>query len=55
MLTADEYVGHLATISAYLQLPDGTRERLLREIHSVLPAMTELDSDLTLHLARVAG
>jgi SAM-dependent methyltransferase len=54
-LTSDEYVGHLATISAYLQLPGRTRERLLHEIHSVLPARVELDSDLTLHLARIAG
>jgi SAM-dependent methyltransferase len=53
-LSADEYVSHLATISAYLQLPGPIRERVLTEIREVLPDRVEIDSDITLHLARLA-
>ncbi len=48
----DEYVGHLATVSAYLELPAAVREQALSRIHEVLPAEVALVADLTLHLAR---
>jgi SAM-dependent methyltransferase len=51
-LTAEEYVGHLSTVSAYLQLAPETRGRVLSEIREVLPPTVEIDSDITLHLAR---
>ena len=51
-LTSAEYVAHLGTISAYLMLPQRTRHEVLDRILEVLPDVVELDSDLTLHLAR---
>ena len=54
LLSAREYVGHLSTISAYLQLPAAVRERALREIGEVLPERVDVTADLTLHLARLA-
>jgi SAM-dependent methyltransferase len=55
LLTRDQYVGHLATISAYLQLAPPVRDAVLREIGDVLPDRVEVDSDVTLHLARRVG
>lgn len=52
-LTAAEYVGHLSTISAYLELPGDTRRHVLEEIRRVLPPSVTLIADLTLHLARL--
>lgn len=51
-MSAPEYVGHLATISAYLQLPDATREQALGRVLAALPERVGLRGDLTLHLAR---
>jgi SAM-dependent methyltransferase len=51
-LTAHDYVGHLSTISAYLQLPAPVRATVLDGILSVLPAQVRVNGDLTLHLAR---
>jgi SAM-dependent methyltransferase len=47
-----EYVAHLSTISAYLQLPEPTRLQVLAEILQVLPDEVTMNADLTLHLAR---
>jgi SAM-dependent methyltransferase len=47
-----EYVGHLSTISAYLQLPEATRLQALAEVLQVLPHEVTMNADLTLHLAR---
>ncbi len=52
-LTAQEYVGHLATISAYLMLSDADRVAVLARILDVLPAQVRMNGDLTLHLARL--
>ena len=54
-MSAHDYVGHLATVSAYIQLPDAAREDILARILDVLPEQVTLMADLTLHLARVAG
>ena len=53
-LSAQDYVGHLSTISAYLQLPDTDRAHVLREIREALPARIDVTADITLHLARLA-
>jgi SAM-dependent methyltransferase len=53
-LTAEDYVGHLATVSAYLALDAPVRREVLRRIRAVLPAHVELAGDLTVHLARKA-
>ncbi len=54
-LSADDYVGHLATVSAYLMLTGADRERVLGRIRAVLPDQVDVVADLTLHLARPAG
>jgi SAM-dependent methyltransferase len=53
-MSADDYVGHLATVSAYLELPATAREETLARILDVLPERVTLMADLTLHLARVS-
>ena len=50
--SAGDYLGHLATISAYLELAAPTREQLFDEIRGVLPERVSVASDLTVHLAR---
>jgi SAM-dependent methyltransferase len=50
---ARDYVSHLATISAYLELAEGLRDQVLGEILDVLPERVGLVADLTLHLARL--
>lgn len=52
-LSADDYVGHLSTVSAYLELSAPVRERALAEVRRVLPDRVEVLADLTLHLARL--
>lgn len=51
-LSAADYVGHLATISAYLVLPDHEREQVFGRIMAVLPETVEIAADIILHLAR---
>ncbi|MEU4604848.1 methyltransferase domain-containing protein [Kribbella sp. NPDC023972] len=53
-MSALDYVGHLSTISAYLELPASAREEVLGRIRAVLPERVTLVADLTLHLARIA-
>ena len=52
MISAHEYVGHLSTISAYLELPPSVREDVLSRVLDVLPDRVALVADITLHLAR---
>ena len=51
-VTADDFVGHLSTVSAYLQLPEPDRADLLQRIRAALPETVQVDSAVTLHLAR---
>ena len=51
-LSARDYVGHLSTVSAYLQLAADQRRGALDRILEVLPDPVELTADITLHLAR---
>lgn len=53
-VTAVEYLGHLSTISAYLQLPEAVRGRAFEAIAQVLPETVELDARIIGHLARRA-
>ena len=50
--SAHEYVGHLSTISAYLELPHSVREDVFSHVLDVLPERVGLVADITLHLAR---
>ena len=53
-MSAGDYVGHLSTVSAYLELPIPTREQAFRAIMRVLPDTVEIIADLAAHLARRA-
>jgi SAM-dependent methyltransferase len=54
-LTPREYVGHLSTISAYLELPASARQQVFSKIRKVLPETVEMTADITAHLARRRG
>jgi hypothetical protein len=54
-VSADDYVGHLSTISAYLKLPETVREHVFERILKVLPERVTLVADITLHLARLTS
>jgi hypothetical protein len=51
-MSARDYVGHLSTISAYLELPTSEQEQVYRRIMQVLPETVEIAADITVHLAR---
>ncbi|WP_250003662.1 hypothetical protein [Actinoplanes sp. M2I2] len=51
-MSARDYVGHLSTVSAYLELPDARQEQLFREMLRVLPETVAITTDVTVHLAR---
>lgn len=54
--TRAEYLGHLGTVSAYLQLAPDARAAALAAIGEALPERIEVAADVTVHLARnVAG
>jgi SAM-dependent methyltransferase len=52
--SARDFVGHLSTVSAYLQLPAPVREQALNRILAVLPEQVRMRADLVIHLARKA-
>jgi SAM-dependent methyltransferase len=54
-ISAGDYLGHLSTISAYLELPAPVREQVYAAILRVLPETVELVADITVHLARRRG
>jgi SAM-dependent methyltransferase len=51
-MTARDFVGHLSTVSAYLQLDVATRQEVYERIAKVLPEQVEVAADITIHLAR---
>lgn len=51
-MTADDFVGLLATVSAYLILPESDRLPLLARIRRTLPDHLEVSRDLVVHRAR---
>jgi SAM-dependent methyltransferase len=51
-MSAPAYVGHLSTISAYLQLPPADQDQIYGRIMQVLPEHVEVAADITVHLAR---
>ncbi len=51
-MSARDYVGHLSTISAYLELPAKEQEQVYSQIMRILPDTVEMAADLTVHLAR---
>ncbi len=53
--SADDYIGHLSTVSAYLELEQAEQTEVYRRIRAVLPDSVDLDADITAHLARRAA
>ena len=51
-VSAGEFVGHLSTVSAYLELPAPERAEVFRRISRVLPPTVEITADVIVHLAR---
>jgi SAM-dependent methyltransferase len=51
-MSARDYVGHLSTISAYLELPAAEQEQVYSRVMQVLPETVEIAADITVHLAR---
>ena len=51
-MSARDYVGHLSTISAYLELPDSEQEQVYSRIMRVLPETANIAADITVHLTR---
>jgi SAM-dependent methyltransferase len=51
-MSARDYIGHLSTISAYLELPASEQEQVYSQIMQVLPERVEIAADITVHLAR---
>jgi SAM-dependent methyltransferase len=51
-MSARDYVGHLSTVSAYLELPAPEQEQVYRQILQALPETVEITADITVHLAR---
>jgi SAM-dependent methyltransferase len=51
-MSASDYIGHLSTISAYLELPTLAQEQVYSQIMQVLPETVEIAADVTVHLAR---
>jgi hypothetical protein len=54
-MTAHDFVGHLSTVSAYLQLDPASRQKVYERIAQVLPEQVEVAADITIHLARLRG
>jgi SAM-dependent methyltransferase len=54
-VSAAGYVGHLSTVSAYLELPPVVREQAYARIAAVLPETVGVTADITVHLARRPG
>jgi SAM-dependent methyltransferase len=51
-MSADDYVSHLTTVSAYRVLPEPQRRVLLSAVRALLPDAVEVSEDVPLHLAR---
>jgi hypothetical protein len=50
--TAEEFVGRLATVSAYLKLSPDQRAGALRQVRAILPDQVDIDATVQLSLAR---
>lgn len=52
VISAEEYVGQLSTLSVYLLLPEHDRAQVLARVLDVLPDEVVLEADIIVHLAR---
>ena len=51
-ISADDYIGQLSTVSAYVMLEPRDRDEVFRRILQVLPDTVELNAQIHIHLAR---
>lgn len=51
-MSARDYIGHLSTVSACLELPISEQQQVYSRILRVLPESVEMVADITAHLAR---
>jgi hypothetical protein len=51
-MSARDYIEHLSTNSAYLELSASEQEQVYSQIMQVLPETVEIAADVTVHLAR---
>jgi SAM-dependent methyltransferase len=51
-MTAQDYVGHLSTVSAYVLLPPADRDEVFRRTLEILPETVEINGQIHVHLAR---
>ena len=52
-LSADEYIGYLGTVSAFLTLSASDRRTVFANVRAVLPAQVSVAADVDVHLARL--
>lgn len=53
-ISAEDYVGQLSTVSAYVMLDPADRDEVFRRTLQALPETVELDAQIHIHLARRA-
>jgi trans-aconitate methyltransferase len=51
-VSAQDYIGQLSTVSAYVMLEPADRDQVFRRILQVLPETVELNAEIHVHLAR---
>jgi hypothetical protein len=51
-VSADDYVGQLSTVSAYLMLAEPARHEVLARVRAPLPDRVRVSADLVVHVAR---
>ncbi|MGW5194833.1 class I SAM-dependent methyltransferase [Kribbella sp. NPDC004138] len=51
-MSADDFIGHLSTVSAYVMLAPADRLEVFRRTAQILPATVEVAAEITAHLAR---
>ena len=51
-ISAEDYIGHLSTISAYVMLDPTTRAQVFHQTLKALPKTVELNTQIDIHLAR---
>jgi hypothetical protein len=51
-ISAQDYIGQLSTVSAYVMLEPAARDEVFRRTLQVLPETVELNAELHAHLAR---
>jgi SAM-dependent methyltransferase len=51
-ISAEDFIGYLSTVSAYVMLPPADRAEVFRRTLEALPETVEIDAQIAVHLAR---